>query len=215
VRKVCADDQVRVIVLRGAGRAFCAGGDIPTFAENLDDPAPMVDAILGRLNETVALLSEGPRLCVAGVHGAVVGVGVAIAIQSDFCVAAENAQLMPGYPRVGLSPDGGATAAAVERLGPRRAIQFFLGEDVVDARRAHEMGLVDKVVPETELDTEIAALAQRLARHPPLAIARTKALVRQATRTRLAEQLTAERDAVIAGMETEFFRNAVRNFGGL
>lgn len=210
VRKAVADRAVRVVVLRGAGAAFCAGADLPTFLRNLDDPAPMVRDILGNINQASNMLRESGRIVVASIHGAAVGVGLSLAIQSDFCIAANTTTIVPGYARVGVSPDGGATKAAVERLGVRRAIQLYLGEEMLDAGRAFELGLIDRIVPEPELGRATRDLAEQLARNSAEAILHTKALLRQADCTPHAVQLHAEMEAIIDCMATEFYRAAVR-----
>lgn len=209
VEKAVADAGIRVVVLRGAGAAFCAGADLPTFVRNIDNPSPMVRDILGNINQASHALRESGKLIVAGVHGVAAGVGLSLAIQSDFCIAADTTTLIPGYALIGLSPDGGATKAAVERLGVKRAIQLYLGEETLDARRGAELGLIDRIVPEAELDRTTRDLAQRLARNSADAILHTKSLLRRADCTPHPVQLQAELEAIIDCMGTEFYRVAL------
>jgi enoyl-CoA hydratase/carnithine racemase len=128
------------------------------------------------------------------------------------CIAADDARFTPAYAKIGVSPDGGGTVGVVSAVGARRALQIFLAEDSFSAAQAYEWGLLAKVVPAGALKSATRALAERLAKNPPAAIAATKALVHSAAANPIDIQLGAEKDAIIDCMHTDDFRVAVKKF---
>lgn len=150
-REIMAQDALRVVVVRGAGSAFCAGGDIDVFAANLGDVAPVVTTLLTAYHEFLAVLADTSRLVLTSVHGAAAGAGLSLAAMGDLCIASEDARFTPAYAQLGVSPDGGGTVGLVRAVGSRRALQIFLAEDHFDAARALEWGLVCNVVPPADL----------------------------------------------------------------
>jgi enoyl-CoA hydratase/carnithine racemase len=210
-REIAARDDVRVVVIQGAGSAFCAGGDISHMAAHLDDPASMARGILNPFHEFLNALKALPAIVLTSVHGAAAGGGFSFAFMGDLCIAADTARFTPAYARLGLSPDGGGTIGLVRAVGVRRALQIFLMEDSFDATQAEAWGLVNKVVPEAELRTATQALAKRLAALGPAAAA-TKRLVAASPERSMAEQLDAEMAELIGCMRADSFREAVRRF---
>lgn len=213
-RELAARDNVRVVVIQGAGPAFCAGGDINEFAANLDDPAPMVTGILTAHHEFLIRLSALPAIVLTSVHGAAAGAGLSLAFMGDVCIAADTARFTPAYARLGVSPDGGGTVGLVRAVGARRALQVFLMEDGFGARQAEAWGLVNRVVPESELQAATRAVAERLAAFAPGVVAATKRLVYASSERPMAQQLEAEMNELIGCMRTDSFRDAVRRFVG-
>lgn len=212
--EVDASDEIRVLVIEGAGRAFCAGGDLPTLgaAAASDTIAPVVGELLHHYHAFIAALVHMPRLVLASVHGSAAGAGFSLTSIADFCIAADDARFTPAYAKLGVSPDGGGTAGLTAAVGPRRALQIFLGQDSFSAAQAFEWGLVTKVVPATALKAATRELALRLAQNAPAAIAATKRLIQRATKNTIEHQLDAERDAIIDGMHTDEFRKAIDKF---
>jgi enoyl-CoA hydratase/carnithine racemase len=210
--ELAASDDVRVVILRGAGPTFCAGGDIRTFAANIDALEPMVRDLLGELHRFLVALREGPRLVITSVHGSAAGAGFSLALLGDLCIAAENAKFVPAYAKLGVSPDGGGSIGVVERIGARRALALFLAEDGLTAEEAFQAGLVNKVVPAAELEAATRALAERVSRTAPTAIAATKALIQQSASTPFAAQLDAEMEQMVRCMATPAFRANVEGF---
>jgi enoyl-CoA hydratase/carnithine racemase len=153
-----------------------------------------------------------PKIVLSSVHGSAAGAGMGLAFVTDLCIAADDARFTPAYAKIGVSPDGGSTVGMVGTVGVRRAFQIFLAEDSFSAQQAHDWGLVAKVVPAAELKAETKKFAERLARNPPAAIGATKALLYQAATTPTKAQLDAEEDKIIACMNTEDFRVAVKKF---
>ncbi|MGJ5180543.1 enoyl-CoA hydratase/isomerase family protein [Bradyrhizobium oligotrophicum] len=212
--QVEADETIRVLILRGEGRAFCAGGDLQTIgaAAESDTITPVVSELLHHYHAFIASLRRMPKIALASVHGSAAGAGLSLAFAADLCIAAEEARFTPAYAKLGVSPDGGGTVGVVATVGVQRALQIFLAEDSFTAAQAYEWGLVAKVVAASELAAATQALAERLAQNMPAGIAATKALIHRAPASSVEDQLGAERDAIIACMHTDEFRAAVKRF---
>ena len=212
--QVEADPSIRVLVLKGEGRAFCAGGDLQTIgaAAEADTITPVVSELLHHYHAFIASLRRMPKIVLASVHGSAAGAGMSLAFAADLCIAADEARFTPAYAKLGVSPDGGGTVGVVATAGVRRALQIFLAEDSFTAAQAYEWGLVAKVVSASELAAATEALAQRLAQNMPAGIAATKVLIHRAPTSTVEDQLAAERDAIINCMHTGEFRAAVKRF---
>jgi enoyl-CoA hydratase/carnithine racemase len=208
------NDDIRVVVIEGVGRAFCAGGDLQTIgaAAAADTIAPVVGELLRHYHAFITTLRRMPKIVLSSVHGSAAGAGMSLAFVADLCIAAQDARFTPAYAKLGVSPDGGGTVGLVASVGPRRALQIYLAEDSFTAAQALEWGLVVKVVPAAELKAATRELAHRLAQNAPAALAATKALIYRAPVTPIEAQLDAERDAIIGCMQREEFRVAVKKF---
>lgn len=212
--EVEANGDIRVLVIEGEGRAFSAGGDLQTIgaAAEADTIAPVVGELLKHYHAFIETVRRMPKIVLASVHGSAAGAGMGLAFVADLCIAAENARFTPAYAKIGVSPDGGSTVGMVGTVGTRRALQIFLAEDSFSAQQAYDWGLVAKVVPAAELKAATRQFAERLAQNPPAAIGGTKSLVYQAAVTPTKQQLDAEEAKIIAAMQTEEFRVAVKKF---
>jgi enoyl-CoA hydratase/carnithine racemase len=212
--QVEADENIRVLVIQGEGRAFCAGGDLQTIgaAAAADNTAPVVGELLLHYHAFITTLRRMPKIVLSSVHGSAAGAGMSLAFVADLCISTEDARFTPAYAKLGVSPDGGGTVGVVASVGARRALQIYLAEDSFSAGQARDWGLVAKVVPAAELKAATRELALRLAQNAPTALAATKALIHRAYVTPIEQQLEAERDGIISCMETEEFRAAVKKF---
>jgi enoyl-CoA hydratase/carnithine racemase len=212
--EVEASDEIKVLVIQGEGRAFCAGGDLQTIggAAAADNIAPVVGEMLAHYHAFIASLRRMPKLVLTSVHASAAGAGLSLAFVADLCIAADDARFTPAYGKIGVSPDGGGTVGIVASVGVRRALQIFLAEDSFTAQQAYQWGLVARIVPAAELKAETRKFAERLAQNPPAAIAGTKSLVYQAAITPTRQQLDAEEAKIIEAMLTEDFRVAVKKF---
>jgi len=212
--EVEASDEIKVLVIEGAGRAFCAGGDLQTIgaAAAADRIAPVVGEMLQHYHAFIAALQRMPKIVLASVHGSAAGAGLSLAFMADLCIATEDARFTPAYSKLGVSPDGGGTVGVTAAVGPRRALQIFLAEDSFSAAQALQWGLVVKVVPAAELKAATRELAHRLAQNAPAAIAATKMLIQRASTNPIEHQLAAERDAIIDCMHTDEARAAIEKF---
>jgi enoyl-CoA hydratase/carnithine racemase len=212
--EVEANDDIRVLVIEGEGRAFSAGGDLQTIgaAAEADTIAPVVGELLKHYHAFIETVRRMPKIVLSSVHGSAAGAGTGLAFVADLCIAADTARFTPAYAKIGVSPDGGSTVGMVGTVGVRRALQIFLSEDSFSAQQAYDWGLVAKVVPVADLKAETRKFAERLAQNPPAAIAGTKSLVYQAAITPTKQQLDAEETKIIDAMHTDDFRVAVKRF---
>ncbi len=209
-----ASEDIKVLVIEGEGKAFCAGGDLQTIgaAAAADTIAPVVGELLKHYHAFIAALRRMPKLVLSSVHGSAAGAGLSLAFVADLCIATDDARFTPAYSKIGVSPDGGGTVGVVAAVGVRRALQIFLAEDGFTAQQAYDWGLVTKVVPAVELKAATRELALRLAQNAPAGLAATKALIHRAATNPIEQQLDAERDAIIDCMHTDDFKAAVKKF---
>lgn len=216
LREVCEraerDDVVRVVVLRGAGPAFLAGGDVSSFHANLSRMPQMVMELAGELHRAVLALRRALKPVVVSVHGAVAGAGVSLAAAADFVIAAADTQFTLAYSRIGTSPDGGATWFLPRLVGYQKALELMLLSEPVDAATMQALGLVNRVVPASELEQETRRIVARLATGPTLAYAATKRLVNQAFDNPLAAHLDEEAQAFAGCAATRDFAEGVTAF---
>jgi 2-(1,2-epoxy-1,2-dihydrophenyl)acetyl-CoA isomerase len=214
--KVAADDDLRVVVIRGAGRHFMAGGDIRTFAGELTKPeaerSASFRAMIGRLHSAIEALHRMPHPVVARVHGAVAGFGLSLMNACDLAIAADDTYFASGYRNIGLTPDGGGSWSLPRLAGPRRAMEIMLLGERFDAQQALAWGLVNRVVPAAELDAAVARVVQSLAEGPVTAVRNTKRLIRESLARTLSEQLNAEAVSFGACAGTPDFADGIRAF---
>ncbi|MCK9518486.1 MAG: enoyl-CoA hydratase [Dehalococcoidia bacterium] len=213
--KAATDESVRCVVITGAGRAFCAGGDVKGMAARpADGGGGLVSRVdvLRQQEEISRLLYEMPKPTIAMLNGHAVGAGLSLALAADLRVASDQAKLGTAFARVGFSGDFGGTWLLQRLVGPSKAKELYFLADVMDANRALELGLVSKVVPHDTLREETMALAKRLAAGPTLAYGRMKDNFTFGATNTLADTLTKEAENMIASGQTEDHRNAARAF---
>lgn len=216
VQTVGSDGAIRAVVLRGAGDAFMAGGDIRMFHATLSTSEPerraTIHAAVSRIEPLVAALRGMPKPVIAQVHGAAAGFGLSLVAACDLAVAAEDAVFTLAYCHVGTSPDGGSSFFLPRHVGVKRAFEIALLGDRFDAATAERFGLVNRVVPRANLEAETGKLAARLAAGPTQAYAETKRLLNGALESSLAEQLGREADAFADCAVTADFAEGVTAF---
>ena len=211
VDDVTADDGVRVIVLAGAGSAFIAGGDLGYF-RTATDRAAAAEVLIAAMHAPLLKLTRDKRPVLASLKGAVAGGGVGVALAADLAVAADDVRFNLAYVAIAASPDCGSTWNLVHLVGLRKAMELALLNERVDATEALRLGLVNRVVPAAELEAATESIASRLAAQAPLALARTKALLRAACDASLPAQLDAEKAAFAAGAASADFNEALDAF---
>jgi 2-(1,2-epoxy-1,2-dihydrophenyl)acetyl-CoA isomerase len=190
-----ADSGARAIVLRGAGKAFLAGGDVALFHANLAKLPEMISELAHELHAGIVALRQAAKPVLASVHGAVAGAGMSLLAAADLAIAGAGTTFTMAYSRIATSPDGGSTYFLPRILGTRRALELMLLSEPFDAETAQRLGLVNRVVPDAELDARTAEFAARLAAGPTRAFAETKALVNASHGRDLEAQLRAEVEA--------------------
>jgi 2-(1,2-epoxy-1,2-dihydrophenyl)acetyl-CoA isomerase len=206
------DTAARAVVVRGAGPAFLAGGDVALFHANLPRMPELVREGAAELHHAILALRRAPKPVLAAVHGAVAGAGVSLVAAADLCIAAEGTKFTMAYSKLGTSPDGGATHTLPRLLGDRKALELILLSDAFDARAALGMGLVNWVVAAEQLETETEAIARRLAQGATSAYVEIKRLVYAGQDRTFAVQLEAEAEAFARCAGTRDFAEGVTAF---
>jgi 2-(1,2-epoxy-1,2-dihydrophenyl)acetyl-CoA isomerase len=205
----------RAIVLTGAGRAFCAGGDLremQLIAKREGKVEAFFDEPLRLLNECILLIRRTPLPFIAAVNGAASGGGCNLALACDLVIAGESARFNQAFIKVGLSPDCGGTFILPRLIGWKRATELMMTGEVVGAGRALEMGMINAVAPDTELMAQALAMADKLAQAPTAAIGRIKELLEASGTNDYGGQLELERKAQIQSGLTKDFREGVAAF---
>lgn len=210
MEEVAEDDQVRVVVLTGEGRAFCSGADLSS--EDLEVEGPGTETIIAA-NRAVRALCNLPQPTLAAVNGAVVGVGCSLALACDLVVAAEEAYFLLSFSSIGLMPDGGATALVPASLGRSRALQMALVPDRVTATTARDWGLVYRVAPLDGRSRAVSEITARLIAGAPRAYTATKRAINAATLGGLEQAMQVEAHGQADLLKRRDFREAVIAFG--
>jgi 2-(1,2-epoxy-1,2-dihydrophenyl)acetyl-CoA isomerase len=180
LERIAADRTVRVVIVTGAGRAFCAGQDLAE--RDLPDAAPLDVELRERYNPIIRALRSMGQPVIAAVNGVAAGAGASLAFACDLRIAADDARFILAFGRIGLVPDSGATWFLPRLVGAARAAEMALVGDPVGAEEALRIGLVSRVVPGDQLMAQARELAERIAAGAPMALALTKgALERAAT----------------------------------
>lgn len=183
----------RVVVLTGAGRAFCAGGDVEAMSKlqkekNVEAFRKLLDA--GR--EIVVQIAEMPQPVIAAVNGVAAGAGCNLALACDYRIASDQAKLGETFVRIGIHPDWGGTWTLPRLVGTSRALEIMMTGRMVDAAEALAIGMVDRVVPAAELAAETDKLARAFAAGPPIAIQGIKRALAASRLNGLREQIDLE-----------------------
>lgn len=203
---------LRVLIVKGAGKAFLAGGDVAQFHARLEhaaaDVLPMGDA----LHDSIVNIRTMPFPVIAQIHGAVAGAGFSLALACDFAIAADDAHFTSAYSRIGVSPDGGSTFFLPRIVGMKKALELVMLSDTLNAQTAAEIGLINRVVAAAELDGEVMALATRLAAGPTQAYAAAKLLINQSYSTPIRQHLDDEIARFAECTRTADFREGVTAF---
>ncbi len=188
-----SDPDVRVVILSGEGRNFCAGGDVKTFAGKGEELPEYLRSATAWLQLATAALTQLKAPVIAQVQGfAAGGAGFGLVCAADLVVVAEGAKFFSGAVRVGMAPDAGTTVTLARIVGLRRAMGILLTNPTITASEALALGIVTRVVPDEALSSEVETLAAELAAQPPLALAATKRLVWDGLGSTVAERLPEE-----------------------
>lgn len=192
VDRAALDPQVKVVRLGGAGRGFCAGAGISAEDQAAQANSPTIDGLLLAANRAIRSITALPKPVVAVVHGPTAGVGVSLALACDVIVASEKAFFLLAFTKIGLMPDGGASALVAAAIGRVRAMRMALLAERISAADALEFGLVSSVHPADELPAAAEAVIDTLVAGPAVALRKTKQAINAATLTELEAALERE-----------------------
>ena len=203
-----ADDDVRCLLLTGAGRAFCSGRDL-TEAEPGEDAYAIISQTITPVLEQ---LWEFAKPTIAAVNGAAMGVGLGLALNCDIVIAADNARFSSPFANLGVALDSGGHYHLPRRVGIPRAFEMIYTAEVIRGPQAAEWGLVNRSVAGSRLLAVATAMAQRIAAGPTLAFRRQKALLRQAADLTWAEVNEAEAHLQAELVQTDDYREGLAAF---
>jgi methylglutaconyl-CoA hydratase len=175
--KINTNDSIRTVIITGAGKSFCAGADLNWMKKMADYPEEKNIADAGRLSDMLAALEEIAVPTIARVNGTAIGGGAGLVCACDFAIAIDNAKFAFSEVKLGLLP-GVVSPYVIERVGIKRAVQLFTSGERISARKALEMGIVDKVVLNEKLNDEVEELVNLILTGGPLAVKECKKLTR-------------------------------------
>lgn len=207
----CAsNDSVRAVLLKGNGKAFCAGQDL---AEAIDPQAQGIAKIVEEnYNPIILKMRHMPKPVICAVHGAAAGAGANIALAADIVIASDNASFIQAFSKIGLVPDSGGTYILPRLVGFQRALALMLTGDKVTAAEALQMGMIYKTTADDALLNEANDLAKKLANMPTKAFAYTKELLNASMGNNLQQQLNMEGRLQETAANTYDFKEGVKAF---
>ena len=206
------DAGVRCVVITGSGKAFCAGGDVKSFVDNLGRIGAHIKELTTYLHGAISRLCRSDKPVIMAVNGVAAGGGFSLALSGDLVVAAESAKFSMAYSRIAATPDGSSSYFLPRLVGIRRSLELYLTNRPLAAREALEWGLITRVVPDGELASAVSTLARELAQGPSKAFGAAKRLFHQSTWESLETQMELEAQAIAASGRTEDFRAGVTAF---
>lgn len=212
------ETDVKCVVLRGSGAHFMAGGDVKGFKSVIDeaDSQDVVSNFFARLLERIHATTENlralPQPVIAGVHGAVAGVGVSLMLAADLVIASEDAFFTLAYNQLGTSPDGGSTYFLPRVVGMKKAFELTLLGERFSAKEAYHMGLLNRVVELGDFYGALDTMARHIAEGPSRAHAEAKMLLNGSLQRGLTDQLEAETAAFLRASRTRDFREGITAF---
>lgn len=215
LERLAADSEVGVVVLTGAGRAFCAGGDVKAMAEGREFGEASLEEKTQELRSRMEVsrwLHEMPKPTIAMVRGAAAGAGLSLALACDLRIAGDTARFGTAFARVGYSGDFGGSFFLTQLVGTAKARELYFTAEMLDAQHALALGLVNKVVPDLRLEEETLALASRLARGPRVSFRYMKRNLNAAESGALKDLLDLEAWHHVRCGETADHREAARAF---
>jgi 2-(1,2-epoxy-1,2-dihydrophenyl)acetyl-CoA isomerase len=206
------DDAVRCVVITGAGRMFCAGGDVSGFAAAGDDTPALIKEITAYLHAAVSKFARMPKPLIMAINGPAAGAGFSLALLGDLALAANSATFFLAYSAIGLSPDGGSSFLLPRLVGLRRAQELMMLNPKLSAAEAAAMGLITRAVDDAALDAEVAALADKLAQSATGALGRARQLLLNSYGATLESQMEAEARAIADSARSAHGKAGVQAF---
>lgn len=207
-----SDPTVGAIVLTGEGGHFCAGGDLRQLVKRRELSLPERREKIEGLHDLIRAVRACTKPVIAAVEGAAAGAGVSLALACDMVVAARNAVFSVAYVKIGLTPDGGATALLAQFLSRQVLTELCLTGERISGERLHALGAVNRLADSGAALAEAIALAQQLATGPDVAMAHIKALCHAAYDNTLEQQLDAEREFMVQAQASEESREGMAAF---
>lgn len=210
--QAAADEHIGAVILTGEGGHFCAGGDLRQLARRRELPVAQRREKLEGLHDLIRTVRYCPKPVIAAVEGAAAGAGLSLALACDMLVAAKNSVFSVAYVKVGLTPDGGATAFLSEFVSRQVLTELCLTGERMSGERMAQLGAVNRLAEPGQALLQALVLAQQMASGPALAMARIKDLCRQAPHNTLEQQLELEAQYMVQSQETQESREGIGAF---
>ncbi len=213
--RICAGiREIRAVVITGAGKSFCAGGDVKEFGDNIDIIGAHLEKLTGAIHSAILLLQEMPKPVIMAVNGMAAGGGMSLALAGDLVYAHENAKFTMAYTKIGATPDGSSSYMLPRLVGLRRAFELVFENPVLSAEQAKQWGLITDVIAgsETHFREEIMRRASVLASGPTEAYARAKQLLYRSYSETLEFQMWEETREIVACSGTNDFKEGLAAF---
>jgi 2-(1,2-epoxy-1,2-dihydrophenyl)acetyl-CoA isomerase len=214
VTRAADDGDVRVVVITGAGKGFCAGGDVKAMNERREQGAsrPLLEKVAPGRDRTVLALRDAPKPVIAAVNGAAAGAGMNLALACDIRLASTAAKFAQAFVKRGLHPDWGGTYFLPRVVGVAKAAELIWTGEVIGAEEALSLGIVSAVYPPEELMARTQALARKIAAGPPIAIRLAKRAIYHNLETDLRQALEFETFAQNICFDTDDAKEGIRAF---
>jgi 2-(1,2-epoxy-1,2-dihydrophenyl)acetyl-CoA isomerase len=214
ITRSSGDSDVRVMVITGAGKGFCAGGDVKAMNEAKEGKRerPLIEKVAPGRDRTLLAMRDAPQPIIAAVNGAAAGAGMNLALGCDIRIASTAAKFSQAFVKRGLHPDWGGTYFLPRVIGMARAAELIFTGDVIDAAEALRLGIVSRVVAPEELMPAVTELARRIAAGPPMAIRLAKGSLYANAEQDLKTALERETFAQNICFETEDASEGIRAF---
>lgn len=206
------DPDIRTVLISGAENLFCGGGDLKDFKAKGEQLPYYIKEVTAYLHSAISRMTRMAPIVVAAVHGAAAGAGMSLAIACDFVIAAEAARFAVAYTRIGLTPDGSMSYFLPRIVGLRRALELTLTNRVLTAHEALEWGIVNRVVPDTELLNQAKVFAAQLATGPTRAYGVSKRLLHSGWAETLETQMENESQAIANSARSSDAREGITAF---
>lgn len=211
--RIASDPSTHVVILTGAGRAFCAGGDLTAIGKGREQgDASELAPILRSGMQSVLKMRTMPQPVIAAVNGPAAGAGMNLALAADIRIASEDAVFGQNFAKVGLFPDYGGTYFLPQLVGPSMAAEMFYLGEMIDAKTAQHLGLVNHVVPGDKLEAETRALADKIAAGPQVAIRAVKHTLFARDQHALVEALEREVEHQLKCFHSQDCQEGIRAF---
>src|SRR4030043_937133 len=205
------EKEVKVVILTGKGRAFCAGADLNSAIFDIVDPIEVRESIMN-FGRFVFNLRGLPKPTIAGVNGVAIGAGLSLALACDIIIASEKARFGYGFTSIGSPGDTGITYLLPLVVGPAKALEIAFTGRIIDATEAERISMVNKVVPPERLHTEVKGMAWSIVKMPPLAIGLVKRSIYEVYRTDLLSAMEWEARATTLCLLGENKKEGVKDF---
>jgi len=207
---------IRALIVTGAGRAFCSGGDVNWFKRGVTEEGVDLPSEVRRgaeaLHQAIVDFRRIPYPVIGAINGPAAGAGMSLALSCDIRIASDAAFFAIAYGRIGASPDGGMTYFLPRVVGPAKALELALNDPNLDAQAALDTGLVSEVVPADELQARAQAKAEKLAAKAPHYVRMAKLLLHESIEHSLTDHLQIERHGIADSMATQDLRRGVTAF---